>query len=281
MASRLTVLASGSSGNATLLETEGFGVLFDCGLLPKELSARLSAVGASWQQVNAVVLTHTHTDHWNRYTFEYLHRLNIPLFAHAKHHESLTAVPAYRQLAQAGLAREYVADTSLSLVPHLKLRAVRVPHDSDPTFGLRLDVGDSSSPNWSIGLVSDLGMVPNELFALFAGVDVLAIEFNHDEAMERASRRPRFLVDRVLSDFGHLSNRQAAEAVATLAETHPLTAVIQLHLSRDCNTPELAVEAGQAALTAVGSNATLITATQYRPAPSVTWTAPSTSAARN
>ena len=75
------------------------------------------------------------------------------------------------------------------------------------------------------------------------------VEFNHCVKLERASRRPRFLVERVLSDYGHLSNRQAAEAVRALAEADEpggLTAVVQLHLSRDCNTPELAAEAGRA-----------------------------------
>lgn len=272
MTDRLTVLASGSSGNATLLQAGGVGVLLDCGLGPQDLSGRLQAVGASWQQVHAVVLTHTHTDHWNRYTFEQLRRLNVPVFAHRRHHDALAATAQYGPLARAGLVREYAADTPLPLAPGLTLRAVEVPHDSSPTFALRVDAGDFRSPAWSVGLASDLGRVPDDLFALFAGVDVLAVEFNHDVTMERASRRPRHLVERVLSDYGHLSNKQAADAVVALAtadEPGGLTAVVQLHLSRDCNTPELAAAAGRAALAEVGSNAVVVTASQHRPAASV------------
>lgn len=272
MTSRFIVLASGSSGNASLLQTDSFGVLLDCGLGPQELSGRLQAVGASWQSVNAVVLTHTHTDHWNKYTLEHLRRLNIPLIAHAKHHNTLSAAPQYAPLARAGLVREYIAESPLLLGSHLTLRAVQVPHDSDPTFALRIDAGDLANPTWSVGLASDLGRVPAELLTLLAGVDVLGIEFNHDEVMERASRRPRFLVDRVLSDYGHLSNRQAAEAVRTLAESDRLSAVVQLHLSRDCNSPELAAKAGQTALQEAGSVARLLTASQHMPTESISLT---------
>lgn len=269
MTDRFTVLASGSAGNASLLQAGGAGVLLDCGLTPQDLTARLAAVGASWQQVTAVVLTHTHTDHWNKYTLEHLRRLNIPLVAHPRHHHALAATAQYAPLARAGLVRDHLPHVPLALAPGLTLRTVPVPHDSDPTFALRVDFGDPPAPVWGVGLASDLGHMPGEVFDLLAGVDVLAIEFNHDEKMERASRRPRFLIDRVLGDFGHLSNRQAAAAVTALAATGELSAVVQLHLSRDCNTPDLAAAAGRAALQAARSNASLITATQHQPAATV------------
>jgi len=106
----------------------------------------------------------------------------------------------------------------------------------------------------------------------------LGLEFNHCEQMERASRRPRFLVERVLGDFGHLSNAQAADAVRRFAEVGELQAVVQLHLSRDCNTAELANEAGRAAV--VGTNTTVVTATQWHPTPSLPLTARSPKPAR-
>src|SRR5205823_3813545 len=98
---------------------------------------------------------------------------------------------------------------------------------------------------------SDLGCGSDELVEAFAGVDVLAVEYNHDEKMERNSSRPAFLVQRVLSDTGHLSNRQAADLTRVIAARsgpgfpHQL---VQLHLSRDCNHPVLAESAGRNAL---------------------------------
>lgn len=266
MTHRMTVLASGSAGNATLIQGDGFGLMVDCGLHPKELTARLQAVGAGWQSVNAVVITHTHSDHWNRYTLEHLRRLNVPFFAHARHHDALAVQPAYGPLAKAGLTHAYAGGESLALGGGLTLRAVQVPHDSDPTYGVRVDyAGDGGG--WAVGVASDLGKVPDGLYELFAGVDVLGLEFNHCVRMEQASRRPRFLVERVLGDFGHLSNDQAADAVRRFMRTGDLQAVVQLHLSRDCNTAELANEAGRAAV--AGTRTEVVTATQWHPAPSV------------
>ena len=86
MGLRFTVLASGSGGNASLVEAANFGVLIDAGIGPRMLSQRLTAVGQSWASVHAVLLTHTHSDHWKDRTFAHLHRRGIPLYCHAHHH---------------------------------------------------------------------------------------------------------------------------------------------------------------------------------------------------
>ena len=274
MSSRFTVLASGSSGNASLLQTPRGGLLLDCGLPPQELSQRLDKIGVSWSAVNAVVITHTHSDHWNRYTLEHLRRLSIPLYAHPQHQAFLTSVPAFLPLQRAKLVNDYLPGVEFHPIPQLCCMAVHVPHDSDPTFAIRCNSAPNAEGNgWSVGLASDLGTLTQDFLNLFAGVDVLAIEFNHDERLERSSRRPRFLVNRVLSDLGHLSNTQAAEAVRLLADAiapHHLQAVVQLHLSRECNTADLA----QAAARSLWEHAPqkcvrIITAKQHEPVESV------------
>ena len=256
---RFTVLASGSAGNANLIETPGFGLLVDCGLPPQELAARMYQVGTSWDAVNAVVITHTHTDHWNRYTLEHLRRRNVRLIAHRDHHDKLATVPAYEPLRRAGLVADF-ADAAPFELGGLTLTPTRVPHDSDPTFAFRID-----GPGWAIGLASDLGCVRDDLLAAFHGVDVLAVEFNHDVGMQRRSRRPRFLIDRVLGDEGHLSNLQAAEAVTAWTRSGDVAAVVQLHLSRECNTPELAIAAGVKAVAGHSPRTRIVTASQHQP----------------
>jgi glyoxylase-like metal-dependent hydrolase (beta-lactamase superfamily II) len=99
MSARFTVLASGSSGNASLLEWDGFGLLIDCGLPPRELGRRLAAVGRGWEHVSAVLLTHTHGDHWNRFTLGHLARLRRPLVAHPRHHDALEDREEHQALA--------------------------------------------------------------------------------------------------------------------------------------------------------------------------------------
>lgn len=268
MTARFTVLASGSGGNASLLEYDGFGLLIDCGLHPRFLTARLQSIGANWDRVSAVVLTHTHTDHWKDATLADLRAKGIPLYAHRQHYEYMDgrAAPSYPSLCSAGLAREYTEGVRIELSPSLSCLPLRVSHDSVPTFAFRIDGRDGGPhPAWSIGYAADLGCGSPELIDAFAGVDVLALEYNHDEMMERESPRPKFLVDRVLGDLGHLSNRQAAELTAAIAgasgEGFPAH-LIQLHLSKDCNRPELAAVAGREALVVLNPAAEVITAKQ-------------------
>src|SRR5215471_6360990 len=194
---RFTVLASGSSGNASLLEFDGFGLLIDCGLHPRYLSARLQSIGATWDRVSAVVLTHTHTDHWKDGTLADLRSRRIPLFGHAQHFEHLERVaPAFPAFSASGLTREFAEGDLIAFTPNLTCRPLRVSHDSVPTFAFRIDGRDGEPhPAWAIGYASDLGCGSPELIEAFAGVDVLALEFNHDEMMERTSPRPRFLVE--------------------------------------------------------------------------------------
>src|SRR5689334_8310484 len=105
MPARFTVLASGSAGNASLLEVGGFGLLIDCGLGPRVLAERLAAVGRSWQAVSACLITHTHRDHWNALTLAHLLRLKLPLLAHPRHHEAMSYRGEYPPLEKAGLVR--------------------------------------------------------------------------------------------------------------------------------------------------------------------------------
>lgn len=254
MPARFTILASGSSGNAALLEFEGFGLLIDFGLPPQVIAERLSAVGSSWKAVSAALLTHTHGDHWNAYTLAHLRALQIPLIAHLKHHDELSARKSYAPLREAKLVRQYEAGRWCDLAPGFAFLPVRVPHDSDPTFAFRFD-----GPGWAVGYASDLGEVPKGLADAFQDVDVLAIEFNHDVAMQKASGRSRMLIDRVLGERGHLSNDQAA-AFAKEVDSN-LQWLVQLHLSRDCNEPAIAAKTGRAAV----PGAQVVTASQDRP----------------
>jgi phosphoribosyl 1,2-cyclic phosphodiesterase len=269
---RFSVLASGSSGNASLLEFDNFGLLIDAGLGPRQMASRLAAVGAAWGRVNAVLLTHTHSDHWKDRTLGQLTQLKIPLYCHAEHHGVLdTYGPSFAKLARAGLVRGYERGCDLWLTPALRCRPLEVLHDSTPTFGFRIDGTEGLfGQTWSLGFLSDLGCWSGELVESIAGVDVLALEFNHDEMMERGSRRPAELIDRVLGDRGHLSNDQAAEflrAIVTRSGPDGLQHVVQLHLSRECNRHYLAQAAARVALDALGRQTPVHTASQDRVGP--------------
>ncbi len=272
---RFSVLASGSSGNASLLEFNGFGLLIDAGLGPRLLAARLDAIGSSWRAVNAVLLTHTHGDHWKDHTLGAFLRGRVPLYCHADHFRELQALGMnFAHLLGADLVRTYEAERELPLTPHLVCRPIEVMHDSEPTFGFRFDATEGLfGAGWSLAYLSDLGCWSAELVEAVANVDVLALEFNHDEEMERTSRRPAMLIERVLGDMGHLSNAQAVEflrAILNASGPNSPHHLVQLHLSHECNRPYLAQAAArQVALDAPRPMA-IHTASQHQAGPTIT-----------
>jgi len=242
---RFTVLASGSSGNASLVQSAGFGVLIDVGLGPRQIGSRLAQVGLSWSDVQAVLLTHTHSDHWKETSLLHLHRYKVSLWCHAGHHTVLrTYSDGFLALHAAGLVRSFEPNEEFELAPHLRCRALPVRHDGGATFGFRLEgCGDLFGQGGAMGYVADLGCWDDTLAAQLADVDLLAVEFNHDVAMQQASGRTPRLIQRILGDDGHLSNVQAAALVRAAIERSPagrLRHLVQLHLSRDCNRPALA-----------------------------------------
>jgi phosphoribosyl 1,2-cyclic phosphodiesterase len=245
MGLRFTVLASGSAGNASLVEADGFGVLIDVGLGPRQITSRLAQSGLDWKAINAVLLTHTHADHWKDTTLATLRQRQIPLYCHPDHHTTLRIyADAFGSLLAAGLVKPFSATEEFQPVPRLRCRALPVRHDGGATFGFRLEgTPDLFGKAPALAYAADLGCWDDELVRGLADVDLLAVEFNHDVVMQHASGRGPRLIERILGDEGHLSNEQAADLVRAVLGRSPagrLRHLVQLHLSRDCNRPALA-----------------------------------------
>ncbi len=270
VAIRFSVLGSGSGGNASLLEIDGFGLLIDLGFGPRQMTERLAAIGRSWDSVDAAVLTHVHTDHWTSATLRQFFRRRIPLYCHSEHFARLrTWSAAFQTLESAGLALPYATHLDMRVDPegNLQFRPFPLSHDCRATFGFRITCGaNSERQDWSMAYAADLGTWTTELVAPLAEVDLLALEFNHDVELQKMSGRPADLIERVLSDEGHLSNEQAAgllESALRASTPGRLRGVVQLHLSRECNRPHLAREAAERALEACGRTAWIETAEQH------------------
>ena len=270
MSGHWTVLASGSGGNASLLEWMGQGLLLDIGLGPRQFDSRLSEVGFGWDGIRGVLLTHTHSDHWNPRSLARLVELRIPFFCHSLHLRPLQlACREFQDLQFAGLVKTY--DSGLEFVPvaGIRCRPLALKHDGGPTFGFRIEEETQAGrPRWAIGYAADLGSWDERLPEGLANVDVLAIEFNHDVEMQLVSRRARWLINRVLGEFGHLSNEQGAkllEACVRRSSSGRLRHVIQLHLSRECNRPALAAAAARELISQLALDLELHTAAQDEP----------------
>jgi phosphoribosyl 1,2-cyclic phosphodiesterase len=271
---RFSVLASGSSGNASLVEADGFGVLLDAGLGPRLLGARLKAIDRDWSNVHAMVLTHTHGDHWKERTFTSMLRLGIPLYCHADHHLPLRqASIAFADLRAANLVRSYDPGQSLALSPTLSCTPFPVWHD-ETTCGFRFEAAANKFGEPStLAYAADLGSWQSHVVDSLANADILALEFNHDEIMERTSRRSPALIFRVLGDRGHLSNSQAADLLReVLKRSRPGLPrhLVQLHMSRHCNRPNMAVDAARVVLEELQAEVEIHTAQQNIAGPMLT-----------
>ncbi len=219
-----------------------------------------------------MLLTHTHSDHWHERTLAHLHKRRIPIYCHGKHQDALQVYsPAFAALQADKLVRTYDDSRDLVLASGLICRPLALRHDSIATFGFRLQAEhDLFGQAFALGYVADLGCWDQKLARRVADVDLLALEFNHDVEMQYASGRSPHLIARVLGDEGHLSNEQAAALLReVLRSSAPgrLRHVVQLHLSRECNQPALAVEAAREVLSGVNQTVELHTASQNRPGP--------------
>jgi len=249
---RFCVLGSGSSGNASYLEADGFGLLLDLGLGPRRLAKGLASAGAGWHQVRAAVLTHTHGDHWAENTLKHLLQQRIKLHCHHRQAATLRRHSASFELLEQAELVKYFSDADSIEAGPFRCVPIEVPHDDDPTYGFRID-----GPDGSVGYAADLGSWNTAVARQLYEVDLLAVEFNHDVEMQRLCGRPRRYIHRVLSDFGHLSNEQAAELVKhVLGHTEPgrMRHLVLLHLSRHCNHPRLAQAAAKEAVRHHGRN---------------------------
>ncbi|GAC1344132.1 MAG: MBL fold metallo-hydrolase [Isosphaeraceae bacterium] len=252
MSIRFAALASGSSGNVSLIETAGLGVLIDIGIGPRVLSERLQRVGSGLDRVVAALLTHTHGDHVRDDSLAALARSSIPLYCHAGHRPALDGREPFDRLDRAGLIRHFEKDRPFLAPTGARVEPFELRHDGGPTFGFRVETAAKrKAKSVSIAYLADTGTWTDGRVEACLDVNLLALEFNHDVSLQRTSRRSPHLIARNLGDGGHLSNEQAAAFLTKVrdgSKPGALRHVVLLHLSRQCNRPDLAIEAARSVL---------------------------------
>jgi phosphoribosyl 1,2-cyclic phosphodiesterase len=251
-------LASGSDGNATLVRDETATFLIDAGLSARQLTARLQAVGTPPEQLSGILLTHEHGDHTSALRVLLALHQHLPVFCNW-----LTA----RALQETGLVHgnwKFFQTGAEFTLGNFVIRAFSVPHDAADPVGFRICANGSS-----FGVLTDLGYATRLVLEMLRGIRVLLIETNHDEALlQKDLRRPWSVKQRILSRHGHLSNAAAARVLSELEA--PLEHIILGHLSRDCNSPQLALDCVVQALafeSCCSARASLICARQDAPSP--------------
>ena len=235
---RFRSLASGSSGNATLIEaSDGLHrtrVLVDCGLGLRQLIARLAVEGLGPADLDGIFITHEHGDHIGCAPM-LVARYGVPLWTSA-------GTAQYAAFAGLESALNLVRDGQVFAIGGLQLHPFTVPHDAREPLQLRCTDGDRV-----LGLMTDIGHVTGHALAALAGCHALVLESNHDVELLAQSRYPDFLKRRVGGQHGHLSNVQAAAALGALRHDR-LNTVVAAHLSERNNRPELVSRAFAAVL---------------------------------
>lgn len=210
----------------------------------KYLARALAELGTSFAELEAVIVSHEHTDHLGvAVPLSKLYR--IPLWVTLELAESVPQLHEARlRLIPVG---EYFS------VGDIDVHAFRTPHDSLAAVGFSFYNGRQK-----IAVATDMGVVTDDILAALSLADVCVIEANHDLDMLRRSRYPLRLKDRIAGPLGHLSNMDAARAIGRLATGREQTFVLA-HLSADCNTTETALATVSSALAGKGADGIRLT----------------------
>jgi phosphoribosyl 1,2-cyclic phosphodiesterase len=252
---RVVVLGSGSGGNAVVLESGSRRILLDAGFSCREIEQRMKLVGIDPRTIEALVLTHEHTDHC-RGAERFARRHRLTVYATVGTLESSPLSPETAERAVVLRSGEPCEVAGFALEPFA------LPHDAREPIGLVIEDGLGRR----VGLAADLGVRTRLAWGRMRDLDLLLLETNHDLDMLRNGPYPWPLKQRVAGRHGHLSNREAADGVPELVSAR-LRFVVLYHLSRTNNLPALAAAEVGEALAREGCAALLALSEQFQPTP--------------
>ncbi|MGN6086381.1 MBL fold metallo-hydrolase [Trinickia sp.] len=249
---RFASLGSGSEGNALVVEaTSGqttTRVLLDCGFSAKELERRLARLQCGIDALDAVLITHEHSDHIGS-ALTLARKWSLPLYMSWGTAKAVGADSADVDL-HVLWGDETAAIGDLQVLPYT------VPHDAREPLQFVFSDGARR-----LGVLTDVGTSTPHITAMLSGCDALVLECNHDARMLATSRYPQSLKARIGGSHGHLSNDAAAGILQALDRTR-LSHVVAAHLSQQNNLPELAQGALAGVLGAAAED--VVVATQER-----------------
>lgn len=230
----VVVLASGSKGNATYVATPKTKILIDAGINMLQIKSRLQNQGVTLTNLDGVFISHEHTDHVH-YLASILARTNATLYIGE---ESYRKINAKTNNSLLPYPKVFLKMDTKYTINDLVVVPARLSHDSVGIFGYLLKQLETDQ-NVSFASITDTGFIPERYLPILASIRVLMIESNHDVEMLMASRRPWPLINRILSERGHMSNETCAQYLTKIT-SHRTKQVILAHLSEECNTEEMA-----------------------------------------
>lgn len=258
----LHVLASGSKGNATLVEntTTGKSVLIDCGICKRDFFTHGENAGVDLRGLEAILITHEHTDHTKG-----LGVVTRGLAKQGVHPRICVSREVYRsskalvELKDACTFEAMQQDGMISAAG-LSIHPFATSHDSSESYGFRIEDNGLAE----LGYITDNGVTNEKMLSYLGDCRILALESNHDEKMLANGDYPYIIKKRIASDRGHLSNVQSAATLETLLH-NKLEHVIAMHISENNNTYRLPKETLEAVVNDHDHKAKVIVAYQHMP----------------
>ncbi len=238
----LSVLASGSHGNAAVVESSRVRILVDAGISCRETFKRLKLAGLEPRSISAILITHEHSDHICGLA-TLARKLDVPVFmTGATHHAWARSVRhAHGELPKLAKLEIFFAGRSFQ-IGDVTVTPFTIPHDAADPVGFTF-----RSEGTKMAIATDLGYMPASVCDHLRKCDVLMIESNHDVEMLRVGPYPWSVKQRVMSRVGHLSNESLAQFFAKDYD-RGASYIVLAHLSEQNNHPEVARRAAENAL---------------------------------
>lgn len=226
---KVKVLASGSKGNATLVEANQTKILVDCGLTYRTLVQKLESVDADVHEIGAVFITHEHSDHIKGLK-TFINKHKIPIFLSEGSYNAV--------VNEKGIGIDYehfhiVEDDQQIDFNDFIIHPFLISHDAYEPFGYRIYEGDKK-----LVYLTDTGFVSQLNEERIKNADVYILETNHNVEMLMCSNRPWYLKQRILGDFGHLCNEDALEVLSRV-KGDKTKYVYLAHISEEANNLDL------------------------------------------
>lgn len=209
------VLASGSKGNSCIIQSQGTKILIDCGMTQKYLKASFIDLDVDYNQFDALLITHDHSDHTKQ--LRMFRDLNI--YSPSQIDYSYTEVIPYESF----------------MIDHILVMPIKTSHDTEHSVGYVFDDGISK-----LIYMTDTGYVREQDYHYLEDADHYILESNHDPELLMQSNRPYYIKQRILSDTGHLSNENAGLLLSAIV-TKRTKSITLAHMSLEANTEEVAL----------------------------------------
>lgn len=226
----VTVLASGSKGNSTYINTGKTKILIDVGITYQNLVSKLKKIGVEIKDLDAILITHEHQDH--------IKGLKM-LLKNEKIKQIYLSQGTKKFVDKENISNNFSnyncikADQTFN-INDIKIKTVMLSHDANEPIGFIIYANNKKTV-----LITDTGYVDQSYFSDLKNADLYILEANHDPELLMSSRRPYHLKMRIISEKGHLSNDEASWLINHVVEDDYQTIWVVAHISEDCNTPYL------------------------------------------